>query len=160
MHIVDFDAVIGSQAFQGDVLIAPLTATQAKALDRSHEVSPVAGRLILQEGEVSGHHHAIRLPGQPYVAMFRDDALARDLATAAAVPVGHARLFRDPALGQRLVRDGLLTRTDLVVGYLIVEGAPMLLTHEEHDAIRLPVGTYLIGRQIESAGAEERHVQD
>ena len=47
-------------------------------------------------------------------------------------------------------------------GLLVAEtpGAPVELRHEEHDGIRIPVGNYLIGRQVESAGAEERVVAD
>jgi hypothetical protein len=36
----------------------------------------------------------------------------------------------------------------------------VVLSHEEHDGIRLPIGRYLIGRQIESAGADEHLVAD
>ena len=53
-----------------------------------------------------------------------------------------------------------LTRADLAVAVLIVENGPMVVSHQEHDGIRLPAGNYLIGRQIESAGAEERVVED
>lgn len=158
--IRDYPETAHGQAFQGDVLIARLPVRYADHLDKSEPVPPVAGRLILQEGEVTGHHHAIRLPGMPQVAMFRDDALTRDLAASAPVSIGTAVMHRDRALSDRLVRDGILTRSDLVVGFLTVEGGPMTVTHEEHDGIRLPPGLYLIGRQIESAGAEERMVQD
>src|ERR1700737_1207787 len=47
------------QAFQGDVSIIPIPA--GISISVLEEISPVKGRLILQEGEVSGHHHAIEL---------------------------------------------------------------------------------------------------
>jgi hypothetical protein len=164
--IRDFDPAKG-QAFQGDVAIIPMPADIAIA--RTDEIAPRDGRLILQEGEVTGHHHAIRL------RHFRDErAVAADpvLATrssrlrkafragAAASALPSARMFRDPAAVQQLVARGILARTDLAVGCLVVEGGPMTVTHEEHDGIRLPPGSYYVGRQVESAGAEERRVAD
>jgi hypothetical protein len=69
-------------------------------------------------------------------------------------------MYRDDNAVAQMVRRGILTRADLAIGCLIVDGAPMALTHEEHDGISLPPGQYLIGRQVESAGAEERVVAD
>jgi hypothetical protein len=69
-------------------------------------------------------------------------------------------MFRDPAAVAELVRRGILTRRDLTIGCLVVEGAPVTVTHEEHDSIRLPPGSYYVGRQIESAGAEQRLIGD
>lgn len=147
MNIRDYSPAEG-QAFQGDVSIVPVPHGWAPA--RTDEVKPIDGRLILQEGEVTGHHHAVG---------FRDDALARDMAVAAALPT--ARLFRDPGLAARMAAgEGPLTRSDLVVGFLVVENGPVVVSHEEHDGIRLPAGIYCIGRQVESAGAEERRVAD
>ena len=70
MNIRDYDPTKG-QAFQGDVAIVPVP--KGIAISEHDEIKPVAGRLILQEGEVTGHHHAIG----SRVAMFRDDAIAR-----------------------------------------------------------------------------------
>lgn len=156
--IHDFDPAAG-MAFQGDVAIVPVPPSIT--IDRTNEVSPVGGRLILQEGEVTGHHHAIALlerpSPEPRFAAVTD--LMAD-ALAGRIPVPTARLYRDPAAAQAMVRAGILTRADLCVAFLIVEVGPMTVTHEEHDGIRLPVGTYYVGRQVESAGAEERRVAD
>jgi hypothetical protein len=160
IHIRDFDPTQG-QAFQGDILILPVPTKLAKTLSRSLKIPPREGRLILAEGEITGHHHAIALPGfrsQP--VMFRDDGLARDMSLAQGIPVGTAAMYRDSKLAEQMVRAGPLTRSDLVVGFLVIEGAPMVVTHEEHDGIRLPVGVYLIGNQVESVRAEERRVAD
>lgn len=158
------------QAFQGDIAIIPMSATIAIAT--SDEIKPRDGRLIIQEGEVSGHHHAIALPrlrnfrsdsrqlGDPSVAT-RDRKLQRAFGKPnKQLTVGSARLFRDPAAVEALRRAGILTRTDLAIGCLVIEGEPMVVAHEEHDGIRLPVGQYYVGRQVESAGAEERVVAD
>ncbi len=69
-------------------------------------------------------------------------------------------MYRDERAVAAMVSKGIITRSDLAVALLVIEGGPMSVTHEEHDGIRLPVGRYLIGRQIESAGAEERVVAD
>ena len=153
--VKDYDHTKG-QAFQGDVCIFRVPDKLAKSLDRAGEVAPIEGRLILQAGEFSGHHHAIKLP-QP--VMFHDGALAREFETAISTKAA-ARLFRDPQLAASLVNANILTRTDLNVGFLEIEGGPMTVVHEEHDGIRLPDGLYYIGNQIESAGAEERRVVD
>jgi len=165
----DYDPSQG-YAFQGDISIVPVPDTIAIAT--TDEIAPVAGRLILQEGEVTGHHHAIRLP-QP--VRFRDDGAGAGsgaspridtadpvlaAAFAAQPKVGTARMYRDQRAAEAMVRAGVLTRPDLVVGFLHVQGGPVTVTHEEHDGIRLPEGRYAIGRQVESAGAEERMVQD
>lgn len=163
MHIAEihnYDPTKGC-AFQGDVSIVPVPASIA--VDRTDEISPVDGRLILMEGEVTGHHHAIALMERPDTidvprSKVADRLMADALAGKIAVPT--ARLYRDPKVAAEMQRAGVLTRTDLVVAILVVETGPMCLSHEEHDTIRIPPGVYLIGRQVESAGAEERRVVD
>lgn len=167
MNIRKYNPADG-QAFQGDVSIIPMPA--GIAIGTTEEISPIKGRLILQEGEVSGHHHAINLmqrhfqaqpreTGDPLLAT-RSPRLRKALGGAAKTKPGVARMYRDDSAVAGMLRSGLITRADLVIGCLIIEGAPMLLSHEEHDAIELPPGKYLIGRQVESAGAEERVVAD
>lgn len=159
MTIRDYDPTKG-MAFQGDVSIIPIPTDIA--ISRIDEVSPVAGRLILQEGEVTGHHHAIALVERPLdlgtpnlvVERLISDALANKIALPSA------RLFHDPSVGEEMRRRGVISRVDLIVGILIIETGPMCLIHEEHDGIRMLPGAYLIGRQVESAGAEERKVAD
>ena len=156
------------QAFQGDVSIIPIPADIAIAI--TEEISPVKGRLILQEGEVSGHHHAVDLrqrhfqaqpreAGDPLLAT-RSPTLRKALGGIAKEKPGTARLYRDDRAVAEMVSRQILTRADLAIGCLVVEGGPMSVTHEEHDGISLPPGNYLIGRQVESAGAEERVVTD
>ncbi len=165
MTIRKFDPSKG-QAYQGDVAIIPMPADIE--ISRHDEIAPVKGRLILQEGEVSGHHHAIplrkftsqqRAAADPLMAT-RDPALKKALGGMPKAKTGSAKMFRDASAVNQMVSRGILSRSDLAVGCLVVEGAPMMLSHEEHDTIEIPVGHYVIGRQVESAGAEERVVRD
>lgn len=179
MEIRNYDPAKGDFP-QGDLCIFPIPES-IKLSAVAVEIAPIDGRLILQEGEVSGHHHAIVVPrvrrfrpetartGDPTIAT-RDAVLASHFGGGKA-KTGHARLYRDQAAISALVSCGELTRTDLAIGILVVEGGPVMLGHEEHDTIRLPdkwtdaagnprSGRYYVGRQIESAGAEERMVAD
>jgi hypothetical protein len=154
------------QAFQGDIAIIPIPAGIAIATDE--EIPPVEGRLIIQAGETSGHHHAIDLSGR--AVRFRDDGLARGLPAKAAAPCAKARpvapkatahFYRDGLTARLMVIRGLLTRADLAVGCLVVKGGPVVISHEEHDGIRLPPGNYLVGRQIQaSLQGEPRTIGD
>lgn len=140
---------------QGDVILF-LLPNKFK-FSTTDEIAARDNRLILAEGEVTGHHHAIWMP-QP--TMFRDDALARDLMAASPDTVATSRLYRDVAAVQSLVRSGQLMTDRLAIGFLIVGGGPVVLHHDEHDAIRIPVGRYYVGSQQEWNAAEARRVQD
>ena len=167
MNIRSYDPA-GGQAFQGDVSIIPIPDDIVIA--RTEEIAPVNGRLILQEGEASGHHHAVELRQRPFQGQPRvagDPLLATRSAKPRGAPggaskraAGSARMFRDGKVIAEMMRRNILTRSDLAIGCLVVEGAPMAVTHEEHDSISLPPGQYLIGRQVESVGAEQRIVAD
>jgi hypothetical protein len=166
MQIRNFDPAQG-QAFQGDVSIIPIPADVKIAT--TDEIKPIDNKLILQEGELTGHHHHIALRqrnfkparaiGDP-VLKVRDTKLSRVFGGGKKASMSTAKLYRDPAVAAEMQRRGLLTRADLAVGCLIVEGDAVTVTHQEHDGIRLLAGNYLIGRQVESAGAEERRVAD
>lgn len=153
MPVRNYDPRKG-QAFQGDVAIIPIPDDIAIATN--DEIPPVRGWLIIQMGEQSGHHHAIDLFGR--VACFHDDGLARSLPSkvtarqpqAGAAPVKPtARFYRDFEPAQQMVTRGLLMRSELAIGCLVVEGGAVVINHEEHDSIRIPPGRYLVGRQIE-----------
>jgi hypothetical protein len=158
--IIDWDPADGA-AFQGDVAILPMPA--GITISRVDEISPVDGCLILQEGELTGHNHAIVLD-RPVPTKSRKTSKAAEKlmadTLAGRIELPTARLYRDRAAVDAMVRAGILTRADLAVGCLIVEGGPMVVTHQEHDGIRVPPGNYLIGRQVESAGSEQRLVAD
>jgi hypothetical protein len=180
MKIRDYDPSTGDFP-QGDIDIFPIPEN-VELVAGAVEIAPIAGRLIIQEGEATGHHHAIELTrnfrantrtlGDPTV-MPRSPKLRKVLGgrQRPEAGLGTARLFRDPQAIAALAQCGELTRTDLAIGILVVEGGAVVLAHEEHDGIRLPHawtdaagkkrrGRYYVGRQIESAGAEERVVVD
>lgn len=161
MNIVDFN-IAHRAAPQGDLMVFKLDDREAAKLSKSMIIRPAKrGSIRLLEGEVTGHHHEI--------VMDRDDAgldaeasAIADAALAiararASVKIGVAVLYQDDKLAASLT---WLLRRDLMIGFLCIEGGPVVLQHPEHDAIRLPTGVFYIGRQVESAGAEERVVQD
>ncbi len=154
MTIRDWNPDAGD-ARQGDVYL--FRVPDDLEISTLAEVKRRTDRLVLLEGEMTGHHHAIYSP-QP--AMFRDDAFARSSPAQIDTGLGVARLYRDADAARALVSVGELTRADLCIGFLVVEHGPVALKHEEHDAICIPVGRYYVGRQVESAGHMERIVWD
>jgi hypothetical protein len=158
VNIIDWNPADGDLS-QGDVLL--FRVPDSLGLGTDDEIRPRDHKLVLAEGEVTGHRHAIWLP-QP--VMFRDDGLARDLApelaAETAAPAGIARLYRDAEAVRALVGMGELAHERSAVGFLVVEAAPVLLRHQEHDAVRIPPGRYYVGGQIEWDAAEERRVMD
>lgn len=155
---------------QGDVILFRLPDGYSPT--KTQPIAPRAGQLILAEGEMTGHHHAIWM--SPLT--FHDGALAREKIQErfqadpgacavsqvfdAADVASTARLYRDDALTQRLVSAGHLTTAALAIGYLTVEGEPVVLRHEEHDPIRIPPGEFYVGRQQEFHAGEARQVAD
>ena len=161
------------QAFQGDVAIIPVP--DEIKISTVDEIRPIAGRLVLQEGEVTGHHHHVSLDPRGRERHFRSESAtatadpydgaspelrARMTGKAKAPAAGKARMFRDPRAAEEMVAVGLLERSDLCVGFMLVEGGSVVVRHQEHDGIRVPEGRYYVGRQVESIGAEERQVSD
>lgn len=71
------------------------------------------GAIVVADGELTGHRHAF----YDTVAMFRDDALARDIPS------------------------------NLYIGHIAVTGDTADLVHPEHSTITLPRGTYRARRQ-------------
>jgi hypothetical protein len=118
---------------QGDIIIElvkaePKAAAKVgKADGRETGIDP-DGSVVLARGEVTGHRH--RFTGDSGVALFRDDALARDVPS------------------------------ELYIGHVKVGAAGADLVHEEHDTISLPAGTYCIRRQREWTAEKARVVAD
>jgi hypothetical protein len=139
-------------ARQGDVLIWPLPDEYVPSV--SNPIKARDGRIILLEGEATGHHHSIGIR-LPRPTMFRDESSGH-----ADVSVGVASLYTDERLLDKIVQDGYLTTTSLCVGFLVVEGGPVRVEHQEHDTIQLPPGAYYVGRQQESMAGRMTYVQD
>ena len=162
MSVHDYDGKTGV-ARQGDVLIYRLPDTIK--VNPVSEIEPKDGRLVVLEGEMTGHHHSIDVMDRVQASqpVKTDRAVEELLAGAQNVKAAVVRMFKDPGVTEQLMKAKVITRTDLYIGTLTVEGGGdvgVVLGHQEHDAIRLKAGNYYIGRQIESAGAEERVVQD
>lgn len=135
------------QKFQGDICFFKL--------DKRKKLSSIAARIdkdghnmIIQEGEMTGHHHMI----QP--VMFRDDGLARELESQV---ISKASLFSDPDLLNKLVKEGTITDKNLCIGFLKVTGKPAKVEHQEHDPVMLDEGLYYVGRQRESQDGLQRN---
>ncbi len=154
MKIVNFDPNKG-MARQGDIIIWRLP--DGFELNTQHKIKERDGRLILAEGEATGHRHSILARFEP--VYFRDDAMAAASMAQFAPTIGTATLYQDDGLTQLLAKTYLVS-ANLCVGYLRVCGAPVLLEHQEHDALRIPPGTYYVGRQQEFSAGELRRVAD
>lgn len=97
---------------QGDLLIERVADADPSGVI----VTPDAtGATVLAEGELTGHRHAI----YDRVAMFRDDALAREIPTG------------------------------LYIGHVKVADGSAVIVHQEHAPITLEEGTYRVRRQRE-----------
>lgn len=84
------------------------------------------GACVLAEGEMTGHRHAIF----EQVTMFRDDALARDMAPG------------------------------LYVGHVRVDAPEALIVHDEHSPIPLTKGTWRVRRQRQLEPKDVQLVRD
>jgi hypothetical protein len=162
MKIVDYTPN-SDQAFQGDVMIAPLPAGICIS-DSAQEIDLEAigkrpGDVIIAAGEATGHNHAFRY-GLDNVARFRDDGLARDLAVGAMVQQGTAKLYRDQNALDQLVRNGFVREPGLCIGFLRVENNAPPLTHDEHDAIRFSAREYYVCGKREMNAGEIMRVRD
>ena len=155
MPVRNYDPRQG-QAFQGDVAIIPIP--EDITIATNEEILPLEGRLVIQAGERSGHHHAIDLFER--AALYRDDGLARSLSSKAAArrtrgrpkaPRPAAHFYRDIAVAYQMMIRELLSRCDLAIGCLVIEGGAVVVRHQEHDGIRIPPGKYIVGRQIEAS---------
>lgn len=150
---------------QGDVLLFRIP--ERIRIDTSDEIAPRDNKLILAEGEVTGHHHAIWFAHTMFRANEGEGGgidtsamIAKATKKTKAKAAGTAKLYRDPAAIRALVSANELTTDRLAIGILVIEGAPMVLRHDEHDAIRIPVGRYYVGGQMEWDAGEARRVAD
>jgi len=174
MNVSDFKPS-DFMAFQGDVSIVAIP--DSIKLTLKEEIQPVDNKLILLEGEMTGHHHAIDVLEpvafnpvdmdldikQEFIEVNKKNKkTVKNLMNSldSVKEHGHIKMYRDAESAQAMQKAGYLTRTDLVIGTLVVTDQPVLLKHQEHQTIRIHPGRYLIGRQVESSYAEERRVAD
>lgn len=156
---------------QGDINFYPLSLFNKSADDVSRQnlIRTTTHRLLIQEGEITGHHHGIWFMPQP-VALREsgfgsggNDAAADVLAKAVRGDLAPARLYADAELVASLRLDA----GSPVVGFLIADEAVIIrhATREgsptgEHGDIRLPAGGYLVTGKREWTSGDERKVQD
>lgn len=114
---------------QGDVLLVPVAAIPKGCKEVPHE----GGRIVLMQGEVTGHAHAISDYTDNADSTAADWAEAGRIAKKAIACASHrARLLESP--------NGLR--------YLEV-AMPVTLRHEEHTALVIPQGLYELPVQME-----------
>lgn len=151
-------------ALQGDVCLFAIPPDIE--IDMDEEIEPRNGLLILAEGEVTGHHHAIGLAKYtPQPTHFHDSAQARANTSAPpqnplAPTIGTAKLYRARKAIRALERAGYLTTTALAIGVLVVARERVNLGHEEHDTYSIPPGNHYVGNQREWDEAQERRLAD
>lgn len=111
---------------QGDVLLIPVDADVAGEAGQApavrHKVARVGGKLVLAEGEATGHAHV--------------------------VAEAHARLEKQEYGTRRAVWINRRAWSDSRI-VLVVEDRPAQLRHEEHDPLIIPEGAYEVRRQRE-----------
>lgn len=154
---------------QGDLMLLRINDNWpelARKLDRSTPLKRLSKQgMRLLEGEVTGHHHTIEAYSEFDIARMVEDRLT-ELSDVAASEKTKATLYHDDALIEQMIEAGIADPDNpdrlrqLAIGFLEVTAPAVPLTHPEHDAITLFLGVYYVGRQIESAGAEERIVAD
>lgn len=160
--------------FQGDICFMPLEAfgKSAEDVSKKYRLRPHAKRLLIQEGEITGHHHGVWYDAE---GMDRPEAEAsEDLSSAKEVVDGlmakltagdfaPAKLYQDDALLKALKLDERAP----VIGFLVCDeavtikhasesGSPTL----EHSDIKLPKGGYLVTGKREWTAGDERRVAD
>jgi hypothetical protein len=114
---------------QGDVLLVRIDDVELRP---EKIVAPVAGAVVLAEGEHTGHRHAF----YGGATLFRDDALAGGMPLE--LYIGHVKI----AAGGAVLEHG---------------NGPGL--KGDHDPVELPAGTYVARRQRQYAGGRP-HIRD
>lgn len=118
----------GDNATHGDLIIVKCDAAD---FPKNFSALPEAAEGVLAEGEHTAHAHQLFYNEQPDVPAFKPTVIEGGKGSAEP----------NPATFQ-LRKDG----TDM---YLLIEGGPMLLKHQEHVPFRVPAGRYQIGIQQE-----------
>jgi len=159
---------------QGDINFYPLAAFGKSADDvsRKNLIRTTAHRMLIQEGEITGHHHGIWFMPQPVALRESGSGSGGNGAAAAAADV-LAKAVRGDLAPARLYADAELVaslRLDAgspVVGFLIADEAVIIrhATREgsptgEHGDIRLPAGGYLVTGKREWTAGDQHRVRD
>lgn len=141
---------------QGDILLIPVK----KLPDGLKEVPRQNGRIVLAEGEVTGHLHVIADGGATFVATDLEDIEGRFLKVEAEtehqVPIFETKIIgyytaADLIPGSDEIKVGDPITESVQVGTRTIKGAA--LTHPEHDTVVLEPGLYEVRRQREYTAA-------
>ena len=142
---------------QGDVILFKVPSEVI--ISKNTEIKAKDNRLILAEGEITGHHHAIYF----YRANEGDGDFVGTqvlLNNVLNKKVGVAKLYQDDAAIQKLIKMNELISGSSAVGFLVVEDNSVELRHDEHDAIKIPPGSYYVGNQLEWSAEQARKAKD
>ncbi len=122
---------LGNAIYQGDIAVIPVAAS-INVPEGTAPLANVCGRVVLAEGEVTGHFHSV------------DESCARIFAAS-----GIGAL---PKVGNYRAAD----KDDRV----LVIDRPTTLTHDEHAPFDLEPGVYVVRRQVTLEAGDVRRVLD
>ena len=121
----------GQAIYQGDIAIIPITRTVYIPATAT-QIKAVSGRVVLAEGEVTGHFHSV-------------DASC-------------ARIFAASSIGE-LPKVGNYRAADKDDRVLVID-KPTTLTHDEHAPFDLEPGVYVVRRQVTLEAGDVKRVID
>lgn len=153
-------------ACQGDINLISISEIGLKSEDisRQNPIDFVKGRVMVGEGEVTGHSHAFF----PQPIFFRDDGMARELAQNHQIPEeenkAEIKFFQD----DKAILKSRFSMGAQVVGFVELIGGPATLRHAnedgthalEHADIVVPEGIYVVFGKREWDAGKERRVID
>lgn len=164
---------------QGDINFVPMKAFRSNrganiSINREKPLRQHSKRLLIQEGEITGHHHGVWFMPQP--TKFREDgagsggaAVADEMLKKTLAAKVTATLYRDDKLTMRLTNRGLLRSGAPVIGYLVCD-ADVTIKHAsedgkptgEHAPVKLSKGEYLVlgKRELDMYEKVQRRVVD
>jgi hypothetical protein len=148
---------------QGDILLVPVKDMP----DGLQEVPRQKGRIVLAEGEITGHFHAIEAEEATFHAKSLEEIEGRFLAVEAEVATEHeVPVFETKVIGhytEEEAREYGYTEEhgEVKAGGPIIETVQVgtrtvigvALEHPEHDTIVLEPGNYEVRRQREYSEA-------
>ncbi len=158
---------------QGDVTLMHDPRDPADIIARYNgstcEVKPIKGRVVLAEGEVTGHAHTLKPQG---VRFFKPNGFptGHSLLVVTETTVERGSLLEGELLGTMpggtlrfKLTDGTVMRfapsdVEIVKQGVKVNRAYTPLTHDEHDAIPVGVGVYTVMQHQTADAQEVRHI--
>jgi hypothetical protein len=145
---------------QGDILLVPVKDLP----DGLKEVPRQNGRIVLAEGEVTGHFHAIEAEEVTFHAKSLEEVEGRFLVIEAEAITAEAvyeqrktgrtitpEPYYDEEIGATVTPDAYEETERIKVGEREVPG--VTLDHPEHDTVVLAPGNYEVRRQREYSEA-------